>query len=137
MAKAGRTVGERIARCLADARPPGLPRRVTASQVRAWAREFLADPDAEPGAARWNLWMDDGGDQAGPGHFAVALFWPRPRGLEFFSGVGISLAVQTFSVDEQPDDPSGMYEAMAGRFVVGRLLRVSRAAAEQWLGRGW
>jgi hypothetical protein len=144
MAKSAGTVGERVGRCLDAARPAdlrdrvtGTPLRVTSARLRAWAQDYLADCDAEAGKPHSNLWMDDGGNKVGPGHFAVILFWPPPRGLEVFSGVGISLPVQRFCMKDEPNDLGALYEAMASEFVVGRLLRVNRAAAERWLGRGW
>src|SRR3954466_12503839 len=98
MAESVGMVGKRVTRCLDAARPAdlrdratGLPFRITAAQLRAWAREYLTDCDAEAGKPHSNLWMAEGGDRVGPGHFAVLIFWPPPRGLELFAGVGISL----------------------------------------------
>jgi hypothetical protein len=134
-----RTVSERIARQLDDARPRALPCRLSAASVRAMAREYLARRDAKEkaGGPHWDLWMADGGNKVGPGHFGVVIFWPPPRGISFFAGVSISLPVQRFCLHDRPDDAGELYEAMRRRFVVGGLMRVGRGAAERGLGRGW
>jgi hypothetical protein len=135
-------VGPEIARRLQAARARGSPNRITARQLRGWSREYLGRRDEEierdPSLAlvpHWDLWMMDG--RLSDALFAVLIYWPPPRGIEFFCGTGDSFAVRTFC--EQDDgDPSEVFQAMRARFTVRRgRLRVNRAAAEKWLGRGW
>lgn len=124
-----------------DRRLAGAGGRVTAGQLREWAAEYLRRHDDEvrltpalAGRPHWNLWMrnDGAADPAAP--FAVLIF--RPTGLEFFCGVGGCPAVRQFCEHEAPADPDGLFEAMRARFDVPEgPLRLTRPAAEAWLGR--
>jgi hypothetical protein len=107
------------------------------------AREYLQRREAEAeqdllrsGRLHWDLWLMDGRKE--DAFFAVLVFWPSPRGLEFFCGTGDSLPVRAFCEGDAPDNPVKLFKAMRQRFTIpqGRL-QVNRAAAERWLGRGW
>jgi hypothetical protein len=70
--------------------------------------------------------------------FAVLVFWPPRRGMEFFGGTGDAISLRAFNHFGTPKDWVGPFETMRQQFTLrGGRLRVNRAAAEEWRGRGW
>jgi hypothetical protein len=114
-------------------------------RVREWACEYLRrhaaeaqeDPEdaPDPSKPHWNLLMQDGAE---PGFFVAIVFHPKPRGLELAVGTGASYCVRSYCEHEARADAEGLWEALRGRFNVPRApLRLSRAAARDWLGCEW
>jgi hypothetical protein len=134
-----RDVGAEIAKRLEAARVPGTSNALSLPAIKKWLREYLADreKEAEPtDRPHWDLLMQDGGPE--PGFFVVFVFHPRPRGFEFLCGTGDSFQVRSFCEGEAAEDAGGLLEGFRARFTVpGGTLRVSRKAAEEWLGRDW
>lgn len=120
-------------------RPADSANWFTATDLRRWVVEHLKEYDDElarfptlAGQPHWNLWMTDG--EAGDALFAVLVF--RADGVELFPGAGDPAAVRDWSVNTEAL-PDGI-RAEAGReFRIGDSLRIDRASAEAWLGRGW
>src|SRR5262249_44556599 len=107
-----------IVRRLEAARAPGSPNRISASQLRDWAREYLSEYDDElqqfpelAGQPHTNLWMMDA-DYA-TALFVVLVF--HPDGLEFFCGHGNAYAIMGF---DEPDDLALYFEAMRQQFTI-------------------
>ena len=130
-----------IERRLAATRAPGSPNGFTASEVRDFAAEYLADHDQEvadtphlEGEPHWNLWMADAEIESAL--FAVLLF--RPGGVEFVRGTGDAFAIKRFAESDFPDDTEQVPADLARRFAVpAGGVRFGREVAEEWLGRGW
>jgi hypothetical protein len=129
----------RAARSAPDAR-----NRMTIGLLRRCAREYLQYCDEEverdPSLSRrphGNLWLLHGVREEAA-FFTVLIFWPAPRGMEFFCGTGDAEPLRAFEHYGTIKDPVGLFETMRRQFTIrqGRL-RVNRAAAEEWLGRGW
>jgi hypothetical protein len=116
------------------------PNRITARELREWAREYLGmiDEDVElhPESAsrpHWDLWMRDG--RLDDALFVVMNF--RDDCVEVYCGSGNAFAIRSVSDDYTGFEPDEAYEGMNENFNVGPLLRIDRRAAALWLGRGW
>ena len=128
-----------IDRRLTAAAAAGSPNRITATQLRAWAVDYLLDQDVgavrfpvRGGRRHWNLWMR--GLQSADALFAVLVF--RPTGIEFFCGTGPGAEVRRFCEAGVPADPDALYPALRDRFPIPEEpLRLDRPTAEAWLGR--
>jgi hypothetical protein len=140
MPKRAAIIEAEIDRRLAAAVEADSPNRISAREVREWAREYLMhvdeDNEAHPSAAdlpHCNLWMHDSRPE--DALFVVLVF--RTDGVEFFCGVGDSF--QVISYNQHDDSPfDELYDHMAERFVITQPpLRIERRAAALWLGRGW
>jgi hypothetical protein len=115
------------------------PNRITAGELRGWAREYLAGFDLDlatwPEYAdepHWTLWMNGGVDQ--DALFVVLIF--RPEGIEFFCGTGESSQVLAYEEAIQSADQA--FDVMNDPFQVPQPpLHIDRRAAALWLGRGW
>jgi hypothetical protein len=82
------------------------------------------------------LWLREGVPEE-EAFFAVLVFWPPRCGMEFFCGTGDALSLRAFNPFGTPQDGVGLFETMRQQFTLrGGRLRVNRAAAEEWLGRG-
>jgi hypothetical protein len=120
----------------------GLLRRCARGYLEYWDGEVERDPSLSrrPHGYLWLLY----GVPEEDAFFTVLMFWPRPRGMEFFCGTGDNETLRAFEHYGTTKhygatkDPVGLFETMRQRFTMrnGRL-RVNRAAAEEWLGRGW
>src|SRR5262245_24331385 len=117
------------------------PNRITAAELRQWARGHLGRKDQEderyPEDAHrphWNLWMRDvRNDDA---LFVVLTF--RAECVEFCCGTGDSFAVRAITDRFTAFEPDLLYEEMDQAFEVRHsLLHIDRRAAALWLGRGW
>lgn len=128
-------INRRLSAAVAD----DSPNRITAAELRQWAREYLTEVDEDqlgpPSVAHlphWNLWMADTRYQ--DALFVVLTF--RPEGVEFFCGTGESYEVINFSDAIQNADQA--FGIMETHFHVPQPpLFIERRAAALWLGRGW
>jgi len=141
MAKHALSINDEIARRLEGALSKDSPNRITATQLREWALEYLVEHDEEivrfpeeAGKVHWDLWMMDARFE--DALFAVLVFYAEE--MEFFCGIGDSFKVRHFSGHDFPDDPAELFRLMREQFTISRKsLRVDRKQAEQWLGRSW
>lgn len=133
-----------LTRRLRAARAPEARNRISVGFLRRCAREYLQYWDGEverdPSLSRClhgRLWLMEGVREE-DAFFAVLMFWPPRRGMEFFCGTGEAVALRPFNHFGTPKDWVGLFETMRQQFTMrGGRLRVNRAAAEEWLGRGW
>jgi hypothetical protein len=141
MAGRSRPVADEIARRLGTAPVPGSPNRITATELRDWAVEYLGAHDDEMactpemvGQTHSTLWMMD--TRFEDALFAVLVF--HSHGIDFFCGTGDSFDVRDFCDHEWSDDPAELFEAMRKRFRIPEdRFVVNRQRAERWLGRSW
>ena len=114
----------------------GLLRRCACEYLRYWDGEVERDPSLS-NRPHCYLWLLDGVPEE-DAFFTVLVFWPRPRGMEFFCGTGDTDSLRAHDDFGAPKEPVGLFEKMRQQYTMrqGRL-RVNRAAAEEWLGRGW
>ena len=117
------------------------PNRVATEEIRCWAGDYLRDYDEElahfpdlAGQSHWNLWMRDA--RPDDALFAVLIF--RPDGVEFFCGTGKAAKIKSFSERDFPESHDDLLAEMSHRFSIpAGSVRLSRGAAEKWLGRTW
>jgi hypothetical protein len=115
------------------------PNRITAAELRQWARVYLSSMDEEDEMhpedvhrPHSNLWMRGSEDAL----FVVLTF--RVEGVELYCGVGPWFAIRAVDDRFTAFEPDLLYEAMSEAFEVQHsLLRIERRAAALWLGRGW
>jgi hypothetical protein len=120
---------------------PGSPNRITVSQLRDWAIDYLKEYDYElqrfpdlVGQPHWNLWMDD--SRFEDPLFAVLIF--RTDDVEFLCGTGNAFEIRTFAESEFPDDPDDILEKMKARFSIPKgSVHLNGNSTKEWLGRGW
>ncbi len=84
------------------------------------------------GQAHWNLWLWEFDQNS---YFVAVVI--RPGGLEFACGHGSQRAIREFADSDFPDDVGQVVPEAARRFHLPcGSLRVGRAVAEEWAGRG-
>jgi len=119
------------------------PCPLNADGLRRLVIEYLNDYDAElallperAGEGHWNLWQwDEPGEFKKDSYFVVVAVWPG--GLEFVCGYGVQQTVHDFADNNFPDDVRQVVPELVRQFTVPcGSLRVGRAVAEAWAGRG-
>lgn len=134
-------VRKAIAEILESAKQPGSPngnaynvekfREDIIEYLEFIDSEFASDPELKD-KSHWNLVMDDG-EPDSDGFFAVSII--RPDALEIIAGTGGSDDVREICAEFSITQPNKFRKALAAKFPC-KTLKIARADAEQWLGRG-
>ena len=119
-----------------------VPCPIDLAQLRQLVIDYLTDYDTElaqlpeqMSEPHWNLNQWDESGEFDRDSYFVALV-VRPTGLEFACGHGPQLAVREFADSDFPDDVDEVIPELGRRFTLPLgSVRVSRAAAEAWIGR--
>jgi hypothetical protein len=117
------------------------PNRITAGELREWARRYLGMMDEEDALQpeddhrpHFDLWMRDG--RLADAVFVVLNF--RADCVEFYCGSGYAFTIRSVADRSTGFEPDQAYEALNQTFHVQQsFLRIDRRATALWLGRGW
>jgi hypothetical protein len=129
-----------IAEVLDESTEPGSKNRITVSQLRTWASEYLQAYDEELAQfpdlvnnSHWDLWMADY-NLTSDSVFVVMVF--RPSGIEVLVGKGAGYSIRVFCERDCPRDMEEIPRALRQRFQIQKeQITIARDIAELWLGR--